>query len=264
METLIQDCKLSYRYQVSEKNGAPTILLLHGWGCDGSIFDCFVSEWGKEASILSVDFPGHGHSSEPPVPWGVPEYAEQVVFLLAQLRIAQVYAVAHSFGGRVAIWLSSHHPELIQKLVITGGAGIRKPEAQTQSKRQRQYKKLKAIVSAFAKIPFLKGVASRAQEALIQKYGSADYKRLTPSMRQTFVKVISQDLSEYLPAVKASTLLVWGSSDTETPLWMGQKMEKEIPDAGLVVFDGRSHFAFLEERHRFQLIVNTFFFGGNV
>lgn len=264
METLIQDCKLSYRYQISEKNGTPTILLLHGWGCDGSIFDCFVNEWGKEASVLSVDFPGHGQSDEPPVPWGVPEYAEQVYSLIKQLHISGIYAVAHSFGGRVAIWLSSHHPGLIEKLVITGGAGIRKPEAQTQSKRQKQYKKLKAIVNFFAKFHFLQGFTGRIQEALIQKYGSADYKRLTSSMRQTFVKVISQDLSEYLPDVKASTLLVWGGNDTETPLWMGQKMEKEIPDAGLVVFDGRSHFAFLEERQRFQLIVNTFFFGGNV
>jgi len=44
---------------------------------------------------------------------------------------------------------------------------------------------------------------------------------------------------------------------------MGQKMEKDIPDAGLVVFDGRTHFAFLEEAQRFQTIVNTFLWGGN-
>jgi len=97
----------------------------------------------------------------------------------------------------------------------------------------------------------------------VQKYGSPDYKRLNPNMRKTFVKVINQDLTEYLPQIKASTLLVWGSADTETPLWMGQKMEKEIPDAGLVVFEGRTHFAFLEEAQRFLVIVNTFLFGGN-
>jgi len=97
----------------------------------------------------------------------------------------------------------------------------------------------------------------------VQKYGSPDYKRLNPNMRKTFVKVINQDLTEYLPQIKASTLLVWGSVDTETPLWMGQKLEKEIPDAGLVVFEGRTHFAFLEEAQRFLVIVNTFLFGGN-
>jgi len=101
-------------------------------------------------------------------------------------------------------------------------------------------------------------------ERLRQHYGSADYKLLkTEVMRNTFVKVITQDLSEMLSEIKASTLLIWGSGDTATPLWMGQKMEKEIPDAGLVVFEGRSHFAFVEEAQRFQTIVNTFFWGGN-
>ena len=80
-------------------------------------------------------------------------------------------------------------------------------------------------------------------------------------MRKTFVKVINQDLSELLPRIEASTLLVWGSADTETPLWMGQKMEKEIKDAGLVVFEGCSHFAFLEEPQRFLVILKTFFWG---
>lgn len=263
MEALIQDCKLFYRYMPVEKSDAPVVLFLHGWGCDGSIFQVFENEVTRYASILTVDFPGHGQSGEPAEPWGVPEYAAQVRQLLKKLNISKVHVIAHSFGGRVAIWLSSHHPELVDKMVITGGAGLRKTDNGKPSKRQTQYKRLKAMVNGLSKIPFLKGWTDSLQEKLVQKYGSPDYKRLNPEMRKTFVKVINQDLSEYLPQIKASTLLIWGGNDTETPLWMGQQMEKDIPDAGLVVFDGRSHFAFLEEAQRFQVIVTTFLFGGN-
>jgi pimeloyl-ACP methyl ester carboxylesterase len=77
-------------------------------------------------------------------------------------------------------------------------------------------------------------------------------------MRQTFSKIVSEDLSPLLPKIKAETLLVFGSNDTETPLWMGQKMEQEIPDAGLVVFEGRSHFAYLEEWPRFCALIREF------
>ena len=49
--------------------------------------------------------------------------------------------------------------------------------------------------------------------------------------------------------------------DTETPLWMGQKMERDIPDAGLVVLEGGSHFAYLEQASRFHAIVRNFFIG---
>ena len=263
MEALICGCKLFYRYQRSDKNDAPTLLLLHGWGCDGSVFRAFEDKWCENASVLSVDFPGHGQSGEPQQAWGVPEYAEQVSQLLTNLGIKQVQIIAHSFGGRVAIWLSSHQPELVAKMVITGGAGLRSQQAQAPSKRQLQYKRLKAAVSKLEKLPFLKKLAENLQEALVQKYGSPDYKKLNANMRKTFVKVINQDLSEYLCRITASTLLIWGSADTETPLWMGQKMESDIADAGLVVFDGRTHFAFLEEAHRFQVITNTFLFGGD-
>ena len=263
MEAVIHGCKIAYRYEKCEKSDAPTMMLLHGWGCDGSIFSAFETEWHKHASVLAVDFPGHGQSGEPAQPWGVPEYAEQIFALMNELGIGCADVVAHSFGGRVAIYLSSHHPEKVGKMVITGGAGIRKPAAQTQSKKQSAYKRLKACVNLLAQLPFLKGLADSLQEKLVQKYGSADYKRLNPNMRKTFVRVINQDLSDLLSSIRASTLLIWGSADMETPLWMGQKMEKEIPDAGLVVFEGRSHFAFLEEPQRFAAIVNTFFFGGN-
>ena len=148
-------------------------------------------------------------------------------------------------------------------MVLTGGAGIRGPVSQAKTRRQKQYQRLKAILMFLGKIPGFKGLVDRGMEQLRQRYGSEDYKRLkTDVMRKTFVKVINQDLSDLLSKIKASTLLIWGSHDTATPLWMGQKMEKEIPDAGLVVFEGRTHVAFLEESQRFQVIVSTFFWGG--
>ena len=91
----------------------------------------------------------------------------------------------------------------------------------------------------------------RAEEKLRQTYGSRDYNALDAEMRKTFVKVISQDLADCLPKVQSPTLLVWGDGDTETPLWMGQKMEREIPDAALVVLEGGTHFAYLEQADRF-------------
>lgn len=263
MEAVIQGCRLYYRYEKSDDASAPTVLLLHGWGCDGSIFASFEKELSRHASLLIVDFPGHGKSGEPAEPWGVPEYAEQIFALLQTLRIPKAHIIAHSFGGRVAIYLASHHPERVERMVLTGAAGLRAPASDRQSRRQKRYQRLKKLALLATRLPFLKKYADRWMEKLIQKYGSEDYRRLNANMRKTFVKVIQQDLSEMLPLIQSSTLLIWGSQDTATPLWMGQKMEKEIPDAGLVVFEGRTHFAFLEEAQRFQTIVNTFLWGGN-
>jgi len=58
--------------------------------------------------------------------------------------------------------------------------------------------------------------------------------------------------------MKQSTLLIWGDQDTETPLEFGKEMEKLIPDAGLVIFEGGGHFAYLEQIGRFNRVVSYF------
>ena len=262
MEATIQDCRIFYRYLQTEAAEGPVILLLHGWGCDGSIFSFIESGLAERACVLTVDFPGHGKSGEPPVPWGVAEYAGQIKALLDMLGIEKVRVVAHSFGARVAIYLASHYPDLIEKMVVTGGAGIRKPITESQRKRQARYKRINGFLSALKRVPFLNALVEKWQAALRKRYGSADYNRLNENMRKTFVKVISLELLPMLKDIQSPTLLVWGGEDTETPLWMGQQMEKEIPDAGLVIFEGRTHFAFIEEWQRFLTIVKHFFWGG--
>ena len=51
---------------------------------------------------------------------------------------------------------------------------------------------------------------------------------------------------------------IFGENDTETPLWMGKKMETEIPDAGLVIFENDDHFAYLHQWQRFTAVVRAF------
>ena len=128
--------------------------------------------------------------------------------------------------------------------------------------KQRIYKGLRGAVNLMDKTRLFGDLPEKGREALVQKFGSADYKALTPEMRKTFVKIISQDLTDELPRIKAPTLLYWGAEDTETPLWMGKMMEEKIPDAGLVVQEGAGHFAYLEHNQAFLRIAKNFLLEG--
>ncbi len=263
MPAMINGCPLYYKVIRHADTSAPRVLLLHGWGCDSTTFSFIEGALCERMTVVTLDFPGHGKSAEPPEPWGVLEYALQVREMLRQEGIASVHIVAHSFGARVALMLAAKYPELVQKMVITGGAGIKKPQSDTGRKRTARFKRYNALLNGLKALPFLRGAVDKAQQALRNRYGSADYIKLNEAMRKTFVKVVSEDLYPLLPAVKAPTLLIWGGADTETPLWMAQTMEREIPDAGLVVFEGASHFAFLEEWRRFVVIVKQFLLEGD-
>ncbi len=241
--------------------GPGKVLFLHGWGCSGAMMKSAADALAPVSEVMTLDFPGFGESGRPPEPWGVPEYAEAVLALLREEDFLPCAAVAHSFGGRVALWLAAHDPEVFDKLVITGGAGLKKPQTEEARQRSAEFQRKKKTLQTVKKIPLLRGAAERAEEKLRQKYGSADYNALDAEMRKTFVKVINLDLADRLPAVRQPTLLLWGDHDTETPLWMGQQMEREIPDAGLVVLEGGTHFAYLEQAARFNTIVRQFLMG---
>ncbi|MFH1879500.1 MAG: alpha/beta hydrolase [Bacillota bacterium] len=259
----VNGLQIHYEIKQNDKSGETPVLLLHGWGCDLGIFTGLMDALQGRATLIGLDFPAHGQSGEPLESWAVRDFAEQVKQLLQVHQISKIHIVAHSFGARVAIWLAAHDPQMVDKLVITGGAGVKKPVTKEADKRTARYKRLSAITRFFMRIPLLKRPMQRVQNLLIQKYGSKDYAKLSEKMRATFVKVISEDLTPLLKQIAAPTLLIWGSADTETPLWMGETMEREIGDAGLIVFDGGSHYAFLEESARFLMIVNHFFWGGH-
>ena len=239
-------------------SGGTPVLLLHGWGCSIRHFAPVTEDLRKDRLVTVIDFPAHGESSDPPEPWGVSDFTELTRELIGKLSIAPADIIAHSFGARVAIDLAARYPALVSRMVLTGAAGIRKPQTPEQKKKSEQYQRKKAILNKLGMLPGLKGPMEKLLEAERQKHGSPDYLALSPQMRQTFVKIVNEDLSDRLPKIQASTLLVFGEKDTETPLWMGQKMEKEIPDAGLVVFENGDHFAYLREWPRFVTIVRTF------
>ena len=258
MKENINGTEICYRI---EGEGNNRVLLLHGWGCDMKLMQPVADALADGNTVLSVDLPGHGESGRPPEPWGVPEYAACLRELLKRLSFTPCSVIAHSFGARVAAWLEAEEPGLFNRIVFTGGAGIRPKPSEESKARAARYKKLKGYCETAKKIPLLGKAAENMEEKLRLKYGSRDYNALDAEMRQTFVKVVNQDLTDLYGCFRASTLLIWGDEDTETPLWMAKEMEQRIPDAGLVILEGGTHFAYLEQIGRFNVIVRQFLKG---
>ena len=90
------------------------------------------------------------------------------------------------------------------------------------------------------------------------RVASRDYLEASEAMRGTFRLVIAADLRDRMPRIGAPTLLVWGERDDDTPLWMGQEMERLIPDAGLVVLEGAGHYSYADSPGQFAAVARRF------
>ncbi|MDL2258285.1 alpha/beta hydrolase [Eubacteriales bacterium OttesenSCG-928-K08] len=250
MFVTVEGVSLHYTQQ---GEGAP-VLILHGWMASVEAMQCIANEverLGKRA--ISLDFPGFGKSQEPPEVWGVPEYAKNTRAFIKALNIEGCDVVCHSFGGRVTIALASEEPELFNRLVLVDAAGIRPRRTLKWYLRTYTYK-LGKLLSKVRWIDKLFHLSERRKNA-----GSEDYKALKSDlMRAVFVKVVNLDLKDRLKHIKNPTLLVWGTQDTSTPLYMGEMMEKLIPDAGLVRIEGAGHFSYAERYPQFCAVLRVF------
>jgi pimeloyl-ACP methyl ester carboxylesterase len=239
-------------YYEVEGSGSP-VCLLHGWGAAASAMRLVVDGLKADHTVYALDFPGFGQSALPPAPWGVDEYRQVVEELLAAVDAAPAVVVGHSFGGRVGIKLAAERPNLVSKLVLVDSAGIRPSLSPQQVLTRAVFRAGKAAIGA----PGFGGLRARAEAVARSRVGSEDYKSAGP-LRETFVKVVNEDLRPLLPRIQAPTLLIWGELDDATPLSDAKQIEREIPDAGLVVFKGAGHFSYLDRPDDFVRIVRTF------
>ncbi len=236
--------------------GTPT-LLLHGWGASSDLFAATMRGLGDDFDLIAPDFPGFGATEAPPTVWGVSDYVDWTIALMDWLGVKRANVVGHSFGGRVAIKLAALHPERVAKLVLADAAGIRPERDWRYHVKVRTFKTMRALAqSRYTPQPLREWAAAQ-----VSQQGSPDYKAASGTVRSSFVRVVNEDLRTYLPRIHASTLLIWGDGDDDTPLADGQLMERMIPDAGLVVFEGAGHYAYLEQSGRFCVIVKTFLQG---
>jgi pimeloyl-ACP methyl ester carboxylesterase len=230
------------------------VLLLHGWM--GRIEN--MQQVGQRLAQLGyhvhmIDLPGFGRSALPTEAWGVPEYARLVAHYLDHVNLKPVHLIGHSFGGRVSIVLGADYPEYVNKIVLTDSAGVPFPVTTGQQVRQALFQAVGAILS----LPGLNALEPRFRRWARDRFGSEDLRK-AGALEPIFRVVVKQDLRPYAARIKASTLLVWGDQDQDTPLWQGQVLEKTIPDAGLVVFQGVGHFAYQERIEDFIRVVDTF------
>ena len=85
-----------------------------------------------------------------------------------------------------------------------------------------------------------------------------DYNASPEVLKESMKMILNEDATDLLPNIDAPTLLIWGGLDRDTPIDQGRKMEKLIPNAGLVEYPYGSHFAYLENIQNVNVVLNEF------
>lgn len=218
------------------------IVLLHGWGQNIEMMKMLGEPFKKDFRIIVVDFPGFGLSPEPEEVMGIDGYTKVIEELLNKLKIKEPILIGHSFGGRVSVKYASRNK--VSKVILLS------PALRGHDKKGLKTKILKSL----KKVPGINKLEGWAKDHI----GSRDYKAASPVMKKVLVETVNEDLSDDARKITAPTILIYGDYDSEVPEEDTKKYERLISDCGLILYEGCTHWAYLERLEQTINIIGNF------
>ena len=216
------------------------LVFLHGYLSSKESFYPQINYFSRHFRVTAPDLPGFGGSGLIPAAWSVGEYADWLEGFLKERGIVFPCVIAHSFGGRVAIKCLARG--LIDRAVLTGCAGIVRRRTLSYHLKVKSYRLVRKFAPRFAEA----------------KFGSAEYRSLSPLMRESYKKIVNEDLREEAKRIARPVLYLNGERDRETPLSSVKILHECTAGSRLAVLKGCGHFAHLDEPLLFNLAAEEF------
>ena len=162
--------KLSY----IQKGSGKDLVFLHGYLATKESFYPQIEYFSKFYRVTALDFLGFGQAEKLTEPYSVSDYADWLMNALKELEIEKPLVIAHSFGGRVAVKCLSRG-NVFERAVLTGCAGIVPKRTLKYKLRVKTYRIVKKFAPKYAE----------------RKFGSSEYRSLSPVMRESYKKIVN-------------------------------------------------------------------------
>lgn len=237
------------------KQPRPSIVILHGWGLSSKRFDGLGGVLRKKGFTVYIpDFPGFGEAPPPPIPYTLSDYAEFLGEYIKNKRLSDVVLIGHSFGGRVSLKYSMRAPKELRAMILTGTPGF------TPVPRKKLL--VFIVIAKIGRLFFSVWPLNRIQEKIRLWYyylvGAREFYRAEGVMRETFKRIVQEDLRKPMESVRVPCLLVWGSLDHITPVWIAKKMTEMIQGSTLIIIPDHDHGVPFKDPKLFAAKIDSF------
>lgn len=250
MQVKVKDWNINYEV-LGEGN---PVILLHGWLATLETMRPLANNLCQNFKVYLVDVVGFGKSDLPEHPLKTDDFGDFLKEFIEILEIKNPILIGHSNGGRIIINAVGRGLITAKKVVLIDSAGLKPKRTIGYYLKVGFYKTGKFILNLLPNTTKIKIF----KEKLRNKVGSSDYKASANVLKETMKIIVNEDLSHLLPKISVPTLLFWGSLDTATPISDARKMEKLIPDCGLIEYPGSTHFSYLENINNCNAVLNEF------
>jgi len=217
------------------ENERGLFLILHGWGSRAEKWRAVGELLTKKGyRVIIPDLPGFGKSDEPATPWNLDSYCDFIEEFVKALALTNFFLLGHSFGGALAVKCSLKFSGKIDKLFLVGAACFRSKDI-----RKRLFYIIAKVLKIFSFFPGYQFFRKGFYKFIIRQ---SDYPYTDGVMKDIYLKIIKEDLSDTLSLVKVPTMIIWGEKDDVVPLKNAYLINRKIKNSQLVIIPKGDHY----------------------
>lgn len=243
----------------------PDLVLLHGWGMHGGVWEPVVSQLAAQFRLHIVDLPGLGHSM-PIEPYALDALAQAV----AQVVPGKTAVCGWSFGGLIAMHWALANPEQVSQLVLVGATprfvsgdgwdcGIEPQVFRQFADQMRQ--DYRGTLSRFLALQAHGGDAAKDSIRQLREHFFERGEPQADILQAGLDILLGTDLREQMQQLKMPTLVLHGDYDKLAPVATAHWLGGHLPSAHVEICKRASHAPFLSHPSWFVAAIKDFVHG---
>ena len=257
METLLyKNTQISY----SDSGKGTTVVLLHGFLENKTMWDAYVTELSKRNRIITIDLLGHGKTESLGYIQTMEENADVVHEVLSKLRIRKAILVGHSMGGYVALAFAELYPENMKGLVLLNSTS-KEDSPERKKNRDRAIKAVKKDYETFIRLSIANLFSEENREILIKEIEAVKIQALQTPLQGIVASLegmkVRKDREFLLHTTTYPKLLILGKKD---PVLNYEENLEQIKgtDVELITFED-GHMSSIENQAELLTVLAKFF-----
>jgi 3-oxoadipate enol-lactonase / 4-carboxymuconolactone decarboxylase len=240
-------------YEIAGPADGPVVVLAGSLGSDLRMWDPQVEPLVAAGfRVVRYDQRGHGRSPAPPGPYTLAELGEDLVALLDRLALPRVSLVGLSLGGMTGMWLAQHHPERLDRLVLScTSAELGPAEMWIERARAAREDGLEDLADAAVDRWLTDAAAPGLAAGLREMFTDQD----SEGYASCCTAIQTMSIVDMLATIAVPTLVIAGAQDNATPPDHARRIATHIPGARLEIVDGAAHLGNVERPDEFTALI---------
>lgn len=236
--------------EVAGPDSAPPLMLCNSLGTTLHMWDGQVEPFARHFRLVRYDRRGHGRSGVPDGPYTIERLGKDAVAVMDGLGLERVHWCGLSLGGMVGMWLGTHAPARIGRLILSNttchvpGGAVWDERIKTALERG-----MAALVDGTLERWFTAGFRERNPAAvarlreMVLSTSPVGYAGCCAAIRD-------MDQRESIRRITAPTLIIAGRHDPGTTVEAAEFMHGRIAGAALTVLDA-AHISNVEQQQAY-------------